>query len=64
MITNYFEDLWKKAEKLGISKHKIGCEVFGKKYYRYIYSQGRVTKFAQERYKKIEDAINKLAKGE
>ena len=64
MITNYFEDLWEKAEKLGISRHRIGCEVFGKSKYRYIYSQGRVSKYAQQRYKQIEEAINKLAKGE
>lgn len=61
MIQNYFEDLWKKAERLGVSKHQIGCEVFGKKYYRYIYSQGRVTKFQQKRYEQIKNAINKLA---
>lgn len=62
MIQNYFEDLWKKAEKLGISKHQIGCEVFGKSKYRYIYTQGRVSKYAQERYQQIDDAINKIAR--
>ena len=63
MITNYFEDLWKKAEKLGVSRHKIGCEVFGKKKYRNIYYQGQISKYAQQRYKEIDNAINKLAKG-
>ena len=62
MIQNYFEDLWKKAEKLGVSKHQIGCEVFGKDKYRYIYNQGRVSKYMQKRYQEIETAINKIAK--
>lgn len=61
MFTNYFEDLWKKAEKLGVSKRKIGCEVFGEKYYRYIYCQGRVSEFTKKRYQEIDTAINKLA---
>lgn len=62
MITNYFEDLWKKAEKLGISKRRIGCELFGKDKYRLIYFQGRVSKYMQNRYKKIEKTINELSK--
>ena len=62
MITNYFEDLWKKAEKHGISKYRIGCELFGKKKYHLIYIQGRVTPYMQKRHAAIEEAINKLAK--
>ena len=60
MITNYFEDLWEKAEKLGVSKYKIGREIFGKNY-RMIYIQGRVSKYMQDRHDKIEKAIEKIA---
>ena len=62
MITNYFEDLWKKAEKLGISRHRIGCKVFGKDNYRMIYKQGQVSKYMQKRYTEIDNAINELRK--
>lgn len=62
MITNYFEDLWKKAEKLGISRHRIGCKVFGKDNYRMIYKQGQVSKYMQKRYEEIDNAINELRK--
>lgn len=62
MITNYFEDLWKKAEKLGISKFRIGCKVFGKDNYRMIYKQGQVSKYMQKRYTEINNAINELRK--
>lgn len=62
MITNYFEDLWKKAEKLGISKFRIGCKVFGKDNYRMIYKQGQISKYMQKRYTEIENAINELRK--
>ena len=63
MITNYFEDLWKKAEKLGISKFRIGCKVFGKDNYRMIYKQGQISKYMQKRYTEIDNAINELRKG-
>lgn len=59
MITNYFEDLWKKAEKLGITKYQIGCALFDD--YRQIYSQGRVSKRAQKRYAEIDAVIDRLA---
>lgn len=62
MILNYFEDLWKKAEKKGISRYQIGCALFGKKKYHLIYLQGRVSKYMQKRYNEIDDTINKLAK--
>lgn len=62
MITNYFEDLWKKAEKLGVSKYQIGCELFGKKNYHLIYFQGRVSKYMQKRYKEIDETITTIAK--
>lgn len=61
MINNYFEDLWKKAEKLGISKYAIGIELFGEKHYRSIYLQGKVSNYMKNRYKQIDDTINKLA---
>lgn len=66
MIQNYFEDLWKRAEKLGISKYQIGCELFGERKYRLVYTQGRVSKYMQNRHAEIERVINKLAtrKGE
>ena len=64
MILNYFDDLWKKAKKKGVSRYQIGCEVFGEDRYRLIYSQGRISKYMQKRYKEIDDAINKLAKRE
>ena len=62
MITNYFQDLWDKAEKRGITKYQIGCALFGTKYYRCIYSQGRVSKYMQKRYQEIDETINKLTK--
>ena len=62
MITNYFEDLWEKAEKLGVSKHKIGVELFGEKNYRNIYYHGRISKHMQNRYNLIDETIDKLAK--
>lgn len=62
MITNYFEDLWKKAEKFGISRHRIGCKIFGKDNYRMIYKQGQVSKYMQKRYTEIDNAINELRK--
>lgn len=60
MITNYFEDLWEKAEKLGIKKRQIGCKLFGKNKYRLIYFQGKVSKYMQERYNQIDTAIDEL----
>lgn len=62
MILNYFDDLWKKAKKKGVSRYQIGCALFGTVKYRTIYSQGRVSKYMQTRYKEIDDTINKLAK--
>ena len=62
MITNYFEDLWKKAEKQGISKYQIGCAMFGKDNYRLIYLQGRVSKYMQKRHQEINNKIDKLIK--
>ena len=62
MITNYFEDLWKKAKKLGISKYRIGYKVFGKDNYRMIYKQGQISKYMQKRYTEIDNAINELRK--
>ena len=62
MITNYFEDLWKKAKKKGITRYQIGRELFGQKRYHLIYVQGRVSKYMQKRHAEIEKAINKLAK--
>ena len=62
MITNYFEDLWKKADRLGIKRSSIGRELFGNEHYRYIYTQGNVSKYMQKRYKDIDDTINKLAR--
>ena len=59
---NYFEDLWKKAAKKRVSKFRLGVAIFGKKYYRYIYAQGRPTKRALEMYKRIDETIDKLAK--
>ena len=46
MITNYFIDLWEKAESLGIKKAHIGREMF--KDYRQIYQQGNVSKYMQK----------------
>lgn len=62
MITNYFEDLWKKAKKLGISKFRIGCKVFGKDNYRMIYKQGQVSKYMQKRHDEIDSAIDRITK--
>lgn len=62
MITNYFADLWEKAEKLGIKRAQIGSELFGKDKYRYIYSQGRVSKYMQKRHDEIDKTIDKIAK--
>lgn len=61
MITNYFEDLWKKAEKLGVKRSAIGRELFGEKHYRYIYIQGNVSKYMQKRHEEIDAAIKRLA---
>ena len=62
MITNYFDDLWKKAEKKGISRYQIGCALFGKEHYNQIYQQGRVSKYMQNRYQEIDAVIDRLAK--
>ena len=51
-----------KAEKLGISKFRIGCKVFGKDNYRMIYKQGQISKYMQKRYTEIDNAINELRK--
>lgn len=61
MITNYFEDLWKKADRLGIKRSLIGRELFGDDHYRYIYTQGNVSKYMQKRYEEIDATINRLA---
>lgn len=60
MLKNHFESLWKKAEKLNISKYKIGVALFGKKYRR-IYTQGVVSEFMKKRYQEIDEVINELA---
>lgn len=60
MVTNYFEDLWKKAKKLGIKRSEIGRELFGEHHYRYIYTQGRVSSYMQKRYNEIDATIEKL----
>lgn len=64
MITNYFDDLWKKAEKLGIKRSVIGRELFGDNHYRYIYSQGRVSSYMQKRHDDIDAVIDRLAQKE
>ena len=61
MITNYFEDLWEKAEKLGIKKGTIGVEMFGQEKYRYIYTQGRVSSYMIKRHADIDAAIDRIA---
>lgn len=61
MITNYFEDLWEKAEKLGIKKGTIGVEIFGQKKYRYIYTQGHVSPHMIKRHADIDAAIDRIA---
>lgn len=60
MITNYFIDLWEKADRLGIKRSQIGRELF--KDYRQIYQQGNVSKYMQKRYADIDAAIDRLAK--
>lgn len=61
MTTNYFADLWEKAEKLGIKKGTIGVEIFGQKKYRYIYTQGRVSPHMIKRHADIDAAIDRIA---
>lgn len=60
MITNYFIDLWEKAERLGIKRAQIGREMF--KDYRQIYQQGNVSKYMQKRHDEIDATIDRLAK--
>lgn len=61
MTTNYFTDLWEKAEKLGIKKAAIGVEMFGQQKYRYIYIQGRVSPYMIKRHADIDAAIDRIA---
>lgn len=60
MIENYYQDLWDKAEKLGIKRSAIGAQLFVD--YRQIYAQGRITPRMKQRYQEIDQAIDKLAK--
>lgn len=62
MIENYYQDLWDKADKLGIRRNAIGAALFGVENYRQIYAQGRLTPRMKQRYQEIDQAIDKLAK--
>ena len=62
MVENYYQDLWNKAEKLGIRRKAIGAALFGVEKYRQIYAQGRITPRMKQRYQEIDRIICELAK--
>ena len=59
---DYFTDLWKKAQKLGISRFQVGMAIFGKEKYRQIYKQGKATQREIDMYNLIDKTIKELAK--
>ena len=59
---NYFEKLWVKAKKKGVSRFRLGVAIFGAEHYRYIYSQGKATQREIDMYNLIDKTIDKLAK--
>lgn len=59
-LKNKFECLFEKAQKAGISKRRIGVEMWGEKQYRNIYVVGVPAKRDYKMYDRIDRAINKI----